>query len=133
MISFISLSDDKGTLYFKSTENTIATVIVIDGYTGLYSFMDTMEITKDVHYFFSHPTRVYHNRFEIWENGKLVLRIDVVEPSYANIEAFDIFKRMKNYKYVNRGDKDSAFSVYEIFVKNIYSRENCQIKSGELS
>lgn len=135
MIIFRGPTEDNQGINFEPLENSRVVVKMIDGYTGLCSYSEFMEVSKGFRYFLSHPVKVYHRRFEIWnsEETLLYLKIDLLDDFATNLEKLDIYGSLKEFKYKNKKDKDPALPLYEIFCTGIYNRgERCQVKEEDV-
>jgi len=133
MIIFKEFIDDKKGIQFESLEPLNIIIKIVDGYTGLCSYQEKMSVEPNVTYYFSHPVKVYHRRFEIWDNElkKMYLKIDSILNESINLKDLDKYNVLKDYKYNNPHDKDPALSLYEIFVTKIYDKF-FEVKEGDV-
>jgi len=135
MIIFRGLREDNRGIDFESLEDIRAVVKIVDGYTGLCSYAGEMDLSRGITYFFSHPIRINHRRFEIWDINErtLYLKIDFADQSSINLQNLDKFGSLKNFIYDNKKDREPALPLYEIFCTQIYDRgEKCQVKENDI-
>ena len=124
MIIFKEFIDNKKGIQFESLEPLNIIIKIIDGYTGLCSYQEKMNVMPNIIYYFSHPVEVYHRRFEIWDNElkTMYLKIDTTSNQSINLKDLDTYNVLKDYKYNNPQDKNSGLSLYEIFITKIYDK-----------
>jgi FkbM family methyltransferase len=133
MIIFKEFIDNKKGIQFESLEPQDIIIKIIDGYTGLCSYQEKMNIIPNIIYYFSHPVEVYHRRFEIWDDKlkTMYLKIDTTSNESINLKDLDTYNVLKDYKYNNPQDKDPALSLYEIFITKIYDKF-FKVKEGDV-
>lgn len=132
MVVFEKISDDKKALYFRALDDEQVRIKIVDGYTGLCTYMDIMEVSADGRYFFMHPQQIYHKRFEILNIfNEVYLRVDTIDDAGFNIQRADIFNVLKNLKYYNTVDKQPGLPLYEIFLNDIYTKGNCRVEEHD--
>ena len=124
MIVFDKFIENQKGIQFSSLESQEIIIKIIDGYTGLCSYQEKMNVIPNIIYYCFHPVEVYHRRFEIWDNKlkTMYLKIDTTSNESINLKDLDTYNILKDYKYNNPQDKNSGLSLYEIFVTKIYDK-----------
>jgi len=136
MIIFRGLREDNKGIHISSLYKNEISVLckIIDGYSGLSSYVTIMTLHPGVNYFFCHFVGVYHRRFEVWsvDETKLFLRMDIQNDGLPNLETLDTYGLLKNFKYENQKDENPALPLYEIFCNNLYDTPNCKVDPGDV-
>ena len=136
MIIFRGMTEDnKGVQFISLYEENIPVLCkIIDGYKGLCSYATEFDVNPGYRYFFSHFVNIFHRRFEVWSSDEtiLYLRIDVQDDSAINLQNLDKYNRLKNVKYTNKKDQNTALPLYEIFCNNLYVKSHCKINPNDV-
>jgi FkbM family methyltransferase len=127
MIVFEEFVNEGRGLKFTSLIKQGIVIKIIDGYTDLCSYKELMTVEKNVTIWFSHPSFIYHRRFEIWDSleQNILLKLDKVVnlDNVLNLNDVDKYKRLKLLSTIkDTVDASSALPIYEIFVTKIYDK-----------
>jgi FkbM family methyltransferase len=137
MIIFRDFTEGRNGVHFFSSfesERNIK-IDVVDSYTGLVAWSDLMNVYPNCGYFFSYPVRVAGTSFEISDpdTGEIHLMLNLNHDGLPSIESFDVYGRLKNYKYPNRKkDLWAAYPLYDIFLSNCYEKGEFKVKEGDV-
>jgi FkbM family methyltransferase len=136
MIIFKGVRGENSGIYISSLYDSEITVLckIIDGYSGLCSYATHMRLTPGVTYFFDHFVRIFHRRFEVWseDEKELYLKIDIQSDSSPKVDLYDVYGKLKNFKYDNKKDFDAALPLYEIFINDLYNKSHCKINTNDV-
>jgi len=137
VIIFNELTEGRKGIRFSSSFKVDKKIEIraIDSYTGLVAWSDLMTICPGMGYFFSYPVSSRYITFEILDSETLeiLLRTSLSYEHLSSIEEFDLYGRLKNYKYEER-DKDlwAAYPLYDIFINKCYKKDNCSVQDGDV-
>jgi FkbM family methyltransferase len=136
MIFFKHFTDNNDGLVFESKFSypKKITVKIIEPYTQLCLWADTMEVGMG-NYFFARARNLNYLGFEIIDsdNNQIYLKLELNDPGYFNLEEIDKFKKLKNYKYSEKhSDLCAAFSLNEIFALKVYEHPHCKVEKNDI-
>lgn len=136
MVIFNELTEDRKGIRFSSAfkENRTIKIKVLDSYTGLFAWSDSMEIAPGGGYFFSYPVSSRHITFEIIDPKSLesFLKINLFYEDLPSMEDFDKYKKLNDYRYSEKEeDLWAAYPLYDIFINRCYKKEQCSVRSGD--
>lgn len=135
MIIFNNITENNDGLSFTSLfESKLVRLKVIDSYTGLVAWHDDMVVNRGG-YFFSYPRKTNHYGFEVCDpdTNEIYLKLNIHNDGYFSFENIDKFKKLKDFKYINKSDDLwAAYPLYDIFINNCYDVEKCQVKEGDV-
>ncbi len=137
MIVFNKFTENMDGIYFSSQfdDEKLIRMNIIDPYTGLIMWSNTMLIVKNIDYFVSHPRATNLFGFEIIDEitKELYLKIILSDDKYFSIENADAYKKIKNFKYSNKhSDFWAAFPLFDIFINKCYDNVNCRVEKDDV-